>query len=88
MGDELEVGTMAQSVPLAPTVGEISRRLGVPLHRVEYVIRSRNIRPTARAGNARLFTEADVCRIRSELIRISDEQGAFEPDVPLPGATT
>lgn len=64
---------MSHTVPVAPTVGEIARRLGVPLHRVEYVIRSRQISPTARAGNARLFTEADVRRIESELARISGD---------------
>ena len=65
---------MAQLIPIAPTVGENARRLGVPLHRVEYVIRSRGIRPTARAGNARLFTDNDVCRIKSELARIDSDR--------------
>jgi hypothetical protein len=58
-----------------PTVGEISRRLGVPFHRVEYVIRSRSLQPSGWAGNARVFTEADVTRIASELRRIDAEKG-------------
>jgi len=61
--------------PLVPTVGEIARRLGVAVHRVEYVIRARRVRPSGWAGNARVFTEADVDRIRSELRRIDAEKG-------------
>ena len=60
-----------------PTVGEIARRLNRPLHRVEYVIRSRDIKPAATAGNARVFSEADVDHIESELARIDrDKSGS------------
>jgi len=69
---------MTGSLPYFPTVGEIARRTGYPQHRVEYVIRSRDIRPTARAGNARIFSEADVDRIASELRRIDAERGGVE----------
>ena len=58
-----------------PTVGEIARRVGAPIHRVEYIIRARHIEPCGWAGNARVFTEADVEHIASELRRIEDEQG-------------
>ena len=57
-----------------PTVGEIARRLGVPVHKVEYVIRARRIEPAGWAGNLRIFTEADVQRIGSELHRIDSER--------------
>jgi hypothetical protein len=68
---------MPQTIPSVPTVGEIARRLGVPLHRVEYVIRSRNLHPCGLAGHARVFTEADVAHIASELRRMDDDrQGA------------
>ncbi len=50
-----------------PTVGEIARRLGESLHRIEYVIRSRNIQPVSRAGHVRIFAEADVAHIADEL---------------------
>ncbi len=53
-----------------PTTGAIAQRLGEPLHRVEYVIRSRHIRPAHRAGHVRIFTEADVATVREELRRI------------------
>ena len=53
-----------------PTVGEIARRLGEPIHRIEYVIRSRRITPRKRAGNARVFGEDSVELIANELRRI------------------
>jgi DNA-binding transcriptional MerR regulator len=59
-----------------PTVGVISRRLNVPIHKVEYLIRSRAIQPVGWAGNARIYTEADVDRIASELRRIEADKGA------------
>jgi hypothetical protein len=71
----LERMVMASSVPVVPTVGEIARRVGVPIHRVEYVIRTRNIHPTGWAGNARVFTDAEVAYIASELRRIDEEKG-------------
>ncbi len=66
---------MPTSAPAVPTVGEIVRRLSEPLHRIEYVIRARDIRPVGWAGNARIFSEADVDYIRSELRRIDEERG-------------
>lgn len=53
-----------------PTIGEIARRLGVPSHRVEYVIRARDIQPCGWAGNARVFTEETVEQIADELSRM------------------
>ncbi|MCU0918697.1 MAG: hypothetical protein MUC88_29690 [Planctomycetes bacterium] len=63
---------MHKSIVNAPTVGEIARRLGEPVHRVEYVIRSREIQPLSLAGNARVFAEGDVDRICSELRQIDE----------------
>jgi hypothetical protein len=57
------------------TVGEIARRLSQPLHRIEYVIRSRHIRPVGWAGHARVFRDADLDRIASELRRIANDRG-------------
>lgn len=51
------------------TVGTLARRYGEPLHRVEYVIKTRDIRPCGRAGNARVFSEEDAARIGEELRR-------------------
>ena len=68
---------MAVSQQPLPTVGEIARRLDEPLHRVEYVIRSRRIDEAGRAGNARVFSEADVNYIAGELRRIDEEKGVI-----------
>ncbi|MDZ4782911.1 MAG: hypothetical protein SGJ19_21895 [Planctomycetia bacterium] len=65
------------------TVGEIARRLGQPLHRVEYVIRTRNFPPAGWAGHARVFHDADLMRIASELARIDQERGESQTDGPL-----
>jgi hypothetical protein len=73
-GEKEEVCMGIHSVTYA-SVGEIARRTGYPLHRVEYVIRSRRIEPTGRAGNVRVFTDAEVDRIASELRRIDAEKG-------------
>lgn len=65
---------MSMRLQPLPTVGEIARRLGVPFHRVDYVICSRNLHPSGWAGNARVFTEADGAYIASELRRIDAER--------------
>ena len=63
------------------SVGAIAQRFCVPLHRVLYVIRSRNIRPVGTAGNARVFDEAAVSWIASELRRIDkDRQGGVHAE--------
>ncbi len=68
---------MPATLPNVPTIGEIARRTGYPPHRVEYVIRARRIEPQSKAGNARVFSEADVARITSELKRIDREKGGL-----------
>lgn len=65
---------MPTLVPAVPTLGEIARRIDQPIHRVEYVIRARRIRPTAIAGNARVFSEPDVDRIAAQLRQIDAEK--------------
>lgn len=54
------------------TVGEIARQLRVPVHRVEYIIRSRKIAPLGRAGNARVFAESAVEWISDVLTATGD----------------
>ncbi len=49
------------------TVGLIAENLGVPVHRVEYVLRTRNIKPAHRAGALRIFTLEQVDRIAEEI---------------------
>jgi hypothetical protein len=55
-----------------PTVGEIARRLDEPIHRIEYLIRSRAIKPLGMAGNARVFHEEAIEVIADELRRIDE----------------
>lgn len=58
------------------TVGDIAARVGEPLHRVEYVLRTRRqLRPLGRVANARVYNESDLQFIKSELRRIDAEKG-------------
>jgi len=65
---------MPTTLPAQPTVGEIARRLGEPIHRIEYLLRSRNIKPASRAGCANVYAESDVSFIASELRRIDEDR--------------
>ena len=59
---------MAESVPQLATIGEVAKLLHVPLHRIEYILRSRpHIRPSATAGGIRCFNDDSVAQIRHEL---------------------
>lgn len=71
-----------------PTVGEIARRLGESLHRIEYVIRSRNIQPAGRAGHVRIFAEADVAHIADELRHIDARQEPVTGADPAAGGAS
>ena len=53
----------------ALTVGEIAKRLRWPIHRVEYLIRSRGIKPTMRVGNLRVFSDDILDRLPNEWSR-------------------
>ena len=46
----------------------------VPVHRIQYVIRSRGIAHVGMAGNVRLYDEAAAQWIGSELRRIADDR--------------
>jgi hypothetical protein len=64
---------MSDETPKALTPGEIARRIGQPIHRVQYVIVSRQLEPIARAGNLRIFSEADVQYIAGQIRRMDAE---------------
>ena len=66
---------MSTSLPSVPTIGSIAVRLGVPVHRIRYVLDRHRIEPSGRAGNARVFNEEDVEHIASVLHRIDTERG-------------
>lgn len=64
------------SVPKLRTPGVIAADLGVPLHRVLHVLRTReHIRPTASAGRLRLYDRAAVEFVRRELEAIDASRG-------------
>ncbi len=68
--------TMATTTEHLWTVARIAEHLNVPRHRVEYLIETRRINPTDRAGQARVFDPLDVYLIASELRRIeADREG-------------
>ena len=62
------------------TVGEIARRLDEKVHRIEYVIRSRQIPAVGWAGHARVFRNIDLERIKNELRRIDEDRRSVVAD--------
>ncbi len=62
------------------SLGEIAERLNVPIHRIEYVIRSREIKPLLVAGGRHFYSEAQVQRIASEIRRIDEERGVQDAE--------
>ena len=58
----------SRTIPQLRTPGVIAEELGVPLHRVLYVLRTRSsISPSARAGRLRLYDRRAVETIREAL---------------------
>lgn len=51
-------------------LGEIARRLNVPVHRVEYVIRTREISPLIVAGGRNFYSEASIEQISQVIAAI------------------
>lgn len=59
-----------------PTVGGIARLWGVDIHKVEYLIRARGLKPIGKAGIACVYSAEDVERIGEELRRIAQGRRA------------
>lgn len=73
--------TINQPPPALDTVGRIARRLGVPVHRVQYVVDRKAIPPSAYAGRLRLYSREAVSRIRYELTAIdAKREGVHRAD--------
>ena len=52
------------------TAGVLAKRLGVPLSRVLYLLRTRShIRPAARAGILRLYDTEALAKLEAEIAR-------------------
>jgi hypothetical protein len=63
------------------TVGEIADELEVSFKRVDYVIKSRRIKPARMLRNYRLFDRPAIDRIRAELDLIADARIRYgDPD--------
>ena len=61
---------------LLNTVGVLAQKLNEPVHRIEYLLRTReHIQPAAIAGRSRLYHERAVAQLRHELNAI-DARGA------------
>lgn len=57
------------------TPGVLAADLGVPLHRVLYILHTRHhIQPSARAGRLRLYDREAVAQVRHELTAIDARQ--------------
>ena len=63
-------------MPKLITVGRLAELLGVPIHRIEYILRSRNIQPCARAGILRLFDLNAKYAVQRTLQSIEDYKNA------------
>ena len=61
----------SRTVPKLRTPGLLAAALGAALHRVQYVLRTRqHIKPTATAGRLRLYDSNAVDLLRHELTTI------------------
>ncbi len=58
---------MNAQAPQLATTGRVALILNVPKHRIEYIIRTRGIKPRAVAGVARCFDDEAIARIRYEI---------------------
>jgi len=65
------------SLPKMRTPGVLAAELGEPLHRVLYVLRTRqHIRPSANAGRLRLYDRDAMAMLRHELNAIDARRGS------------
>jgi len=71
------------NLPSLDTTGRIAGKLGVPLHRVSYIIRSRRLKPAALAGRLRLYDREAVAMIRHELNAIDARRNCGVKGVDL-----
>jgi hypothetical protein len=63
-------------VPSLLTPGRLADALGIPLHRVQHVLRTRqHICPSARAGMLRLYDRQALAMVRHEINAIDARRG-------------
>lgn len=73
--------------PRLLTAGQIAVKLGVPFHRVRYVIKARDIQPAAWSGNARVFDREALALIRQSLNGIDARRSRRPDDLDLANST-
>ena len=57
-------------LPENVTLKQIADQAGAELHKVQYVIKSRGIKPARRVGNTQLFSPEAAGIIHDELVKI------------------
>lgn len=57
------------------TAGTMAERLGVPIHKVQYILRTRQIEPAGKAGVLRVYSEEQLAEVAANLDAISARQG-------------
>jgi len=61
-------------IPHLNTIGKVAEELHQPVHRIQYVLRTRpHIQPAALAGRSRLFDSHAISQLRQELNRIDSK---------------
>ena len=61
------------------TVGKLAEMTRLPVHKVQYVLRSREIHEVQRAGNARVFSAGTVDAIREAVQGMEARKGNCAP---------
>lgn len=70
---------MAAQPPRLATIGEVANILNAPLHRIEYIVRTRpHVKPRAIAAGARCFDDRAIALIRHELNAIDARRAGGE----------
>jgi hypothetical protein len=71
-----EAFKMETAVVQLLTPGRIAALLRQPLYRINYILSTRqHIRPTAKAGNVRLFDRQALARVRHEVNALDARRG-------------
>lgn len=60
--------------PSLNTTGVIATRVNAPVHKIDYIIRARGIRASAKAGAAHVYSDEQVELIAAELRKIAQRR--------------
>lgn len=65
------------------TIGDLAEACKAPIHRIEYLVRSRKITPLMRAGRYRLYSPKVVDTLKREMAVIDQRQGGGDGTTPV-----